>query len=53
MKNPILYIVALFILSLTTSCTTDSYDKDMEASVIQSDYTATDSTDPIVIPKRD
>ena len=53
MKKPILYILALFIISsLTSSCTTDSYDKDMESSEVQNDNT-TDSTDPIIIPKKD
>ncbi|NJM81046.1 MAG: hypothetical protein HC854_18140 [Flavobacterium sp.] len=54
MKKSIFYITILFIFfSLLISCTTDSYDKDMEnSSVIQSDYT-TVATDPIIIPKKD
>ncbi|NJM81047.1 MAG: hypothetical protein HC854_18145 [Flavobacterium sp.] len=51
---------AVFLISMisavlvsTTSCTTDSYDKDMEnSSVIQSTET-TVATDPIIIPKKD
>ncbi len=53
MKTSIFYIAILFIFSsLTISCTTDSYDKEMESSVIQSDDNS-DSTDPIIIPKKD
>ncbi|NJM81045.1 MAG: hypothetical protein HC854_18135 [Flavobacterium sp.] len=39
------------ILLLTASCTTDSYDKDMDNSTIQTNEN-TDSTDPIIIPKK-
>lgn len=54
MKRPIFYIAILFILSsLLTSCTTDSYDKDMNQSVSTPNTITEDITDPIIIPKKD
>lgn len=54
MKKPLFYIAIVFVLSsLSISCTTDSYDRDMEESVLQADNTTSDTTDPIIIPKKD
>ena len=57
MKKIILTLVVILIMSLSiVSCTTDSYDADMEnnASNIHADDTVTTvETDPIIIPKKD
>lgn len=54
MKKSIFYIAIAFIfISVTTSCTTDSFDKEMEQSVVQSEDNTSGSTDPIIIPKKD
>ena len=57
MKNTILTLVVALTMSLfLVSCTTDSYDADMEnnTSNIHADDTVTTvETDPIIIPKKD
>ena len=57
MKKIILTLVVAFTMSLfLVSCTTDSYDVDMEnndANVHSDDTNETVQTDPIIIPKKD
>ena len=57
MKKIILTLVVAFTMSLSiVSCTTDSYDADMEnnaANVHSDDTNETVQTDPIIIPKKD
>ena len=57
MKNTILTLVVALTVSLfIVSCTTDSYDADMEkntTTVHADDTTVTVETDPIIIPKKD
>ena len=57
MKKTILTLVVILTMSLSiVSCTTDSYDADMEnnASNVHADDTVTTvETDPIIIPKKD
>ena len=57
MKNTILTLVVALTMSLfLVSCTTDSYDVDMEnndANVHSDDTVITVETDPIIIPKKD
>lgn len=57
MKKSIFTLALILIASLfVVSCTTDSYDADMEnnAANIHADETGeTTQTDPIIIPKKD
>ncbi len=57
MKNTILTLVVALTMSLfLVSCTTDSYDADMEnntSNIHADDTVITVETDPIIIPKKD
>ncbi len=57
MKKTILTLVIILTMSLSiVSCTTDSYDADMEnnaANIHADDTGETTQTDPIIIPKKD
>ena len=57
MKKTILTLVVILTMSLSiVSCTTDSYDADMEnnaTDVHVDDTNETAQTDPIIIPKKD
>ena len=57
MKKTILTLVIILTMSLSiVSCTTDSYDADMEnnaTDVHVGDTNETVQTDPIIIPKKD
>lgn len=57
MKKSLLAVVLIFIVCLlSVSCTTDSYDSDLEnnaTNVHADDATVTVETDPIIIPKKD
>ena len=57
MKKFILTLVVTLTMCLSiVSCTTDSYDADMEnnaANVHSDDTNETVQTDPIIIPKKD
>ena len=57
MKKSIFTLVFIFTVSLlSVSCTTDSYDADLEkntATVHADDASVTVETDPIIIPKKD
>lgn len=54
MKKSVFFIgmMVMFLIS-TTSCTTDSYDKDMDNAALQVDNSTSQETDPIIIPKKD
>ncbi|MCO6161655.1 MULTISPECIES: hypothetical protein [unclassified Flavobacterium] len=57
MKKIILMLAVVLIASLSSvSCTTDSYDADMEnntTNIHADDTNETAQTDPIIIPKKD
>ena len=57
MKKIFLLLVVVLVVSLTAiSCTTDSYDADMEentTNIHADDTNETTQTDPIIIPKKD
>ncbi|MVO11002.1 hypothetical protein GOQ30_17655 [Flavobacterium sp. TP390] len=57
MKKSIFTLVFIFMVCLLSiSCTTDSYDADLEknaSTVHADDTTVTVETDPIIIPKKD
>lgn len=57
MKKIFFPLVIVLLVSLSTvSCTTDSYDADMEqntANTYADDSNETIETDPIIIPKKD
>ncbi|MVO11003.1 hypothetical protein GOQ30_17660 [Flavobacterium sp. TP390] len=57
MKKIFFPLVVVLLVSLSTiSCTTDSYDADMEqntANIHADDNNETVETDPIIIPKKD
>lgn len=57
MKKSIFTLVFIFMVCLlSVSCTTDSYDSDLEkntAMVHANDASVTVETDPIIIPKKD
>lgn len=57
MKKIFLLLVVVLLVSLSAiSCTTDSYDADMEentTNIHADDTNETTQTDPIIIPKKD
>ncbi|MCO6161651.1 hypothetical protein [Flavobacterium sp. NRK F7] len=57
MKKIFLLLVVVLVVSLSAiSCTTDSYDADMEentTNIHADDTNETTQTDPIIIPKKD
>ncbi|WP_290800845.1 hypothetical protein [Flavobacterium sp.] len=57
MKKIFLLLVVVLLVSLSViSCTTDSYDADMEentTNIHADDTNETTQTDPIIIPKKD
>lgn len=57
MKKIFLLLVVVLVVPLTAiSCTTDSYDADMDentTNIHADDTNETTQTDPIIIPKKD